>query len=133
MYSKYDTSDLRIHVEFSRKGQRDIKRLNSEGERVNPFIMIRDLAEYIEHHNEAGDPMIEEFTVRYDDGTLVTAYLSQGTYYIIQVEAYGRTPAVFPVYVWERIKIGCRWLLAQMFVGWAGIHRPLTLATTRCY
>ena len=133
MYSKYGTSDLRIHVEFSRKGQRDIKRLNSEGERVNPFIMIRDLAEYIEHHNEAGDPMIEEFTVRYDDGTLVTAYLSQGTYYIIQVEAYGRTPAVFPVYVWERIKIGCRWLLAQVFVGWAGIHRPLQLATTRCY
>jgi hypothetical protein len=133
MNSKYDTSNLRISVEYSRKGQRDMRRLNNHGERVNPFTMIRDLAEYIEHHHEAGDLMIEEFTVRYDDGTLVTAYLSQGTYYIIQVEAYGKKPAVFPVYVWERIKIGCRCLLAQVFVGWAGVYRPLQLVTTRCY
>ena len=133
MNSKYDTSNLRIHVEFTRKAQRDMRRLAHQGNRANPFIMIRDLAEYIEHHNEAGDPMIEEFTVRYDDGTLITAYLCQGTYYITDVEAYEKTPAVFPVYVWERFKVGFRWVLAQVFVGWAGVRQSLQLVTRPCY
>ena len=74
------------------------------------------------------DPRFQQFT---------TSALQQGQREIVRCmsvsKAYGRTPAVFPVYVWERIKIGCRWLLAQVFVGWAGIPRPLQLATTRCY
>ena len=136
MISKnYDLSFTRVNVEFTKHGQRSLNRLNSKlgDAAVKVFIMARDLAEYIEHRIEAGDPMISEFTVRYDDGILLTAYLSHGTYYITEVEAIDREPAVCPYYVWERVRVGCRWFLAQVFMGWCKVFSPLKLVCKKCY
>ena len=65
--SKYDTSAMRIHMEFTRKAAKRLGRVNQrKGEKLLPDQIIREMAEYIEHRMEDGDAMIAEFTVRFD-------------------------------------------------------------------
>ena len=62
---KYDTSDQRVRIGFTRAGRNSLRHLNSrQGQPAVSFGKIRrDLAEYIERHIDAGDPLISEFDV----------------------------------------------------------------------
>ena len=58
--SKYDTSAMRIHMEFTRKAMKRLGRVSQrQGEKFLPDQIIRETAEYIEHRMEDGDPMID--------------------------------------------------------------------------
>ena len=132
--SKYDTSAMRIHMEFTRKAVKRLARVNQrKGEKLLPDQIIREMAEYIEHRMEDGDPMIAEFTVRFDDDLFLTVRLSQGCYYILDVDAVNGFAAVYPVYVWERVKVGFRSLLARALVGWSNVYDPKPLVCVKCY
>ena len=132
--SKYDTSAMRIHMEFTRKA---LKRLGQVGqgqsEKFLPDQIIREMAEYIEHRVEDGDPMIEEFTVRFDGDLFLTVRLSQGCYYVIGVDMVKGFAAIYPVYVWQRVKAGFRRLLARALVGWSNVFDPKPLVCMKCY
>ena len=131
--SKYDTSATRIYVEFTRRAMRRLCRINRSMDMKRlPDQMIRDLAEYIERRIDGGDSMIAEFTVRYDDDVFVTCRLSQGCYSIIEVDAVGGYAAVYPVYVWERVKAGCRSLLARVLAGWSNVRDSRPLVCVKC-
>ena len=133
--TKYDTSMFRIHIDFTKAGRRSFQRINAKlGNAFIRFIdLARELAEYIERHIDHGDSMISEFDVRYEDGICLTVYCSGGTYFIKDVTDIGDSLAQFPVYVWERVKRGCRMVLSAVLVGWSGIFRPLQLVTVQCY
>ena len=132
--SKYDTSAMRIHMEFTRKAAKRLGRVNQrKGEKLLPDHIIREMAEYIEHRMEDGDPMIDEFTVRFDGDVFLTVRLSQGCYYILDVDAVNGFAAVYPVYVWQRVKVGFRSLLARVLVGWANVYDPKPLVCVPCY
>ena len=132
--SKYDTSAMRIHMEFTRKAVKRLARVNQrKGEKLLPDQIIREMAEYIEHRTEDGDPMIAEFTVRFDGDVFLTVRLSQGCYYILDVDAVSGFAAVYPVYVWERVKVGFRSLLARVLVGWSNVYDPKPLVCVKCY
>ena len=133
--SRYDTSMFRIRIDFTKAGRRSFQRVNAQlGEAFIRFIdLARELAEYIERHIDQGDPMISEFDVRYEDGICLTVYCSGGTYFIEDVTNIGDNLARFPVYVWERVKRGCRMVLSAALVGWSGIFRPLQFVTVKCY
>ena len=132
--SKYDTSALRIQMEITRKAMKRLGRINQrKGEKYLPDQIIREMAEYIEHRMEGGDPMIAEFTVRFDGDVFVTVRPSQGCYYITEVDAVGGYAAVYPVYVWERVRVGVRCLLARVLVGWSCVYDPKPLVCVPCY
>ena len=132
--SKYDTSATRIHVEFTRRGMKRLGRINQRKDMKRlPDTMIRELAEYIERRIDGGDPMIAEFTVRFDDEVFVTVRLSQGCYYITEVDATQGYTAVYPVYVWQCIRVGFCSLLAKVLVGWSNAYDPKPLVCVPCY
>ena len=132
--SKYDTSAKRISVEFTRKAMKKLNRVNQgSSKKLLPDQVIREIAEYIEHHMESGDSMIAEFSARFDDDVFVTVRLSQGCYYILAVDRVNGFAAVYPVYVWERVKVGFRSLLARVLVGWANVYDPKPLVCVKCY
>ena len=119
-FSKYDTSVLRVRIDFSEGGRRDFRKVNdSLGKAFIPFPqLMRELAEYIERRRDDGDPLIAEFTVCYQDGVYLTVCLSGGVYYVTEVINTGSVTAVRPVLVWMRIKRGCDFLLGRVLVGW---------------
>ena len=132
--SKYDTSALRIQMEFSRKAMKRLGRVNQRrGEKFLPNQIIRETAEYIEHRKDDGDPMIEEFTVRFDEDVYLTVRLCQGCYYILDVYAVKGYAAIYPVYVWQKVKVGCSNVLARVIVGWSGVYDPKPLVCVPCY
>ena len=132
--SKYDTSAMRIRMEFTRKALKRLGRVSQgQSEKFLPDQIIRELAEYIEHRVEDGDPMIEEFTVRFDGDVFLTVRLSQGCYYIIGVDAVKGFTAIYPVYVWQRVKAGFRSLLTRVLVGWSNVFDPKPLVCVKCY
>ena len=132
--SKYDSSAMRIHMEITRKAMKRLARINQrKGEKFLPDQIIREMAEYIERRRDDGDPMIAEFTVRFDGDVFVTCRLSQGCYYITEVDAVGGYAAVYPVYVWERVRVGFRSLLARVLVGWSNVYDPKPLVCVPCY
>ena len=59
---KYDTSSLRIRIDFTRIGRRSFNRVNAKlGSAFIRFYQLeRDLAEYIERHLDNGIDMISE-------------------------------------------------------------------------
>lgn len=132
--NRYDTSTLRISVEFTHKAMKRLYRVNQrKGETFLPNQVIRQMAEYIERRQEGGDPMIAEFTVRYDGDVFLTVRLMQGCYYIVDVDAVEGFTAVFPVYVWQRVQVGFRSLLAKVLVGWSSVFDPKPLVCVKCY
>ena len=132
--SKYDTSAMRIHMEFTRKALKRLGRVSQrQAEKFLPDQIIREMAEYIEHRKENGDPMIDEFIVRFDGDLFLTIRLSQGCYYIIGVDMVKGFAAIYPVYVWQRVKAGFRSLLARVLVGWANVYDPKPLVCVKCY
>ena len=132
--SKYDTSALRIHIEFIRKALKRLCQVNQRlSEKFLPDQIIREMAEYIEHRMDDGNPMIEEFTVRFDGDLFLTVRLSQGCYYILDVDATNGFSAVYPVYVWRRVKVGFRSLLTRVLVGWTNVYDPKPLMCVKCY
>lgn len=118
--SKYDTSILRIRIDFTKSGRRNFRKVNAGlGKAFIRFPQLaRDLAEYIERRIDGGNPMIAEFDVRYEDGICLTVYCSGGTYYIKEVTNIGTVVAVKAVLVWARVKRGCDYLLGQVLAGW---------------
>ena len=128
--SKYDTSNYRILIDFTKSGSRDFRRLNTRnGRPIIPFSQLeRDLAEYIERHRDAGHEMIAEFDVRYDDGVMLTVFLSGGIYYIKGMTAIGEVVAHAAVLVWKQVKRGCSYLMCQVIAGWYFIPAPMPAA-----
>ena len=121
-------------MEFTRKALKRLGRVNQrKGETLLPDQIIREMAEYIEHRMEDGDPMTAEFTVRFDGDVFLTVRLSQGCYYILDVDVANGFAAVYPVYVWERVKVGFRSLLARVLVGWSNVYDPKPLVCVKCY
>ena len=118
--SKYDTSFLRVRIDFSKSGRRGFRKVNSSlGKAFIPADRLtRDLAEYIERRIDGGDPMIAEFDVCYEGGIFLTVVLIGGTYYITEVTNIGTVIVTQAVLVWTRVKRGCDYLLQQMLVGW---------------
>ena len=118
--SKYDTSILRIRIDFSRSGRRGFRKVNSSlGKAFIPTNrLMSDLAEYIERRKDGGDPMIAEFDVCYEGGIFLTVFLTGGTYYITEVTNIGTVIATQAVLVWTKVKRGCDYLLRQVLVGW---------------
>ena len=123
---KYDTSAQRIRIDFTRSGRRAFHRLNAKlGKAYIRFITLeRDLAEYIERHMDGGDPMISEFSVRYDGGVFLTVYCSGGIFYITDAYDIGTVIATEAVLVWVRVKRGCNYLLRQVLACWRNITAP---------
>lgn len=117
---KYDTSALRIRIDFTKAGRRSFDRLNAKlgSAFIRFFQLERDLAEYIERHHDDGVALISEFDVRYDDGVMLTIYLSGGTYYIKAVTAIGEIVAHKASFIWQRIKRGCDYIVALVFSIW---------------
>ena len=118
--SKYDTSFLRVRIDFSKSGRRGFRKVNSSlGKAFIPADQLtRDLAEYIERRIDGGDPMITEFDVCYEGGIFLTVVLIGGTYYITEVTNIGTVIATHAVLTWTRVKRGCDYLLRQVLVGW---------------
>ena len=132
--SKYDTSEKRICVEITRKALKRLGRINQrKGEKILTPQLVREMAEYIEHRMEGGDPMIAEFTVRFDGDVFLTCSLSRGCYYITEVDAMDGYAAVYPVYVWERVKVGFSRLLARILVGWCCVPQSNEMVCHPCY
>ena len=123
---KYDTSALRVRIGLTRAGRHSLRQLNSrQGHPAVSFGRIRrDLAEYIERHIDAGDPLISEFDVRYEDGLLLTVYLSHGVYFIKEVSAIGVAIAHKAIWIWQRIKLGCDYAACLVLSGWYFITAP---------
>ncbi len=117
---KYDTSKVRIDIDFTKNGSRDFHRLNARHSLpMIPIVQLKsDLAEYIERHLDSGLDMAAEFDVRYDDGILLTVFLSGGTYYIREVTGIGETIAFKAILIWQRVKFGCDYLLCRVLTGW---------------
>ena len=118
--SKYDTSILRVRIDFSKSGRQGFRKVNSGlGKAFIPADrLMRDLAEYIERRIDGGDPMIAEFDVCYEGGIFLTVFLTGGTYFITEVTNIGTVIAAQAVLVWTQFKRGCDYLLRQVLVGW---------------
>ncbi len=118
--SRYDTSILRIRIDFTRSGRRSFRKVNAGlGKAFIRFPRLaRDLAEYIERRIDGGNPMIAEFDVRYEDGVCLTVYCSDGAYYIKEVTNIGTVVAAKAVLVWTRVKCGSDYLLRQILACW---------------
>ena len=125
--SKYDTSFLRIRVDFTQSGRRYFHRINARlGDAFIRFPQLAlDLAEYIERHIDSGNPMTAEFDVCYEGGICLTVYCSGGTYYIKEVTNIGTVVAVKAVLVWVQFKRGCDYLLRQVLACWRLITVPM--------
>ena len=123
---KYNCSTLRIAIGFTKAGLLSFDRLNAKlGKKFIRFYqMKRELAEYIERHIDAGCGMDAEFDVLYDDGIMLTVYLSGGIYYIKEVTDIGVVTAIRAVMVWERFKRGCSVLVRQTLACWACVTAP---------
>ena len=131
--SKYDTSVLRIRIEFSKSGRRAFNRLNAKlGQAYIRFFQLeRDLAEYIERHIDAGISLDAEFDVRYEDGVVLTIFRSSGIYYITEVTDIGVVIAAKAILVWQRFKRGCNLLVRQALAGWYNITAPANAPVCR--
>ena len=118
--SKYDTSILRVRIDFTKSGRRGFRKVNAcLGKAFIPFPQLaRELAEYIERRIDGGDPMLTEFDVRYEGGIFLTVYCSSGIYYITEVTNIGTVIAAKAVLVWTRVKRGCNYLIMQVLAGW---------------
>ena len=70
---KYDTSSQRVSIGFTKAGKHSFHQLSPHWKRTGSFIgrIRHDLAEYIERHIDADDPLISEFDVRYEDGLML--------------------------------------------------------------
>ena len=123
---KYDTSALGVRIGLTRAGRHSLRQLYSrQSQPAVSFGKIRrDLAEYIERHIDAGDPLISEFDVRYEDGLLLTVYLSHGVYFIKEVSAIGVAIAHKAIWIWQRIKLGCDYAACLVLSGWYFITAP---------
>ncbi len=123
---KYNFSALRIAIGFTKAGRRSFDRLNAKlgGKFIRLYNMKRELAEYIERHIDAGCAMDAEFDVLYDDGVMLTVYLTGGAYLIKEVTCIGAVTAVRAVMVWERFRRGCSVLVRQALAGWARVTAP---------
>ena len=115
--TKYDTSSLRIRVDFSKEGSGRFERTRV-GRDLNAFRLCHDLAEYIERHIDAGRDMTEMFTVRYEGGIFLTVYLCSGVFYITDVTDVGTIIAAKAVMVWKQVKRGIEILTVRVLVGW---------------
>lgn len=115
--TKYDTSSLRIRVEFTTRGKQRFDRVKSR-HMINAFTLCHELAEYIERHIDAGIDMTEEFTVRYEGGIFLTVHLCRGVYCIMDVSDAGTIVAAKAVMVWKRVKRGIEIVTAHVLVGW---------------
>ena len=115
--TKYDTSALRIRIEFTQRGKRRFDRVRAR-HIINAFTLCHELAEYIERHIDTGRAMTEEFTVRYEGCIFLTVYLSRGVFYITDVTDVGTIVAEKAVMVWQRVKRGIEFVTAHVLVGW---------------
>lgn len=117
---KYDTSAQRVRIGFTKAGRRSFDRLNARlgAAYIRFFQLERDLAEYIERHHDDGVSLIAEFDVRYDDGVMLTVYLSRGVYYIKEVTAIGEIIAHKAIFLWRRVKRGCDFVARLVFSSW---------------
>ena len=115
--NKYDTSSLRIRVDFTQRGKRRFDRIKTK-RIINTFTLCHELAEYIERHIDAGIDMTEEFTVRYEGGIFLTVYLCRGVYCIADASDAGTIVAAKAIMVWKRVKRGIELVTARVLVGW---------------
>ncbi len=117
---KYDTSSQRVSIGFTKAGKHSFHQLSPHWKRTGSFIgrIRHDLAEYIERHIDAGDPLIAEFDVRYEDGLLLTVYLSQGIYYIEEMTEIGEIIIHKAFWIWQRIKLGCDYAACLVLSSW---------------
>ena len=122
--SKYDNSILRIRIDITKSGSNEFNHLNALLGRayIRLFQLKRDLAEYIEHHIESGNPLTAEFDVLYEDNICLTIFCSDGTYYIKGVSLLGKIVAIKAVLLWARVKHGCDYLLRQVLAGWRWVR-----------
>ena len=127
---KYDTSVLRIRIDFTKAGRREFNRVNAKLGKayIRFFMMERDLAEYIERHIDGGNPLIAEFDVRYEGDIVLTIYCSGGIYYIKGVSNIGTVIGFTAIMLWQRFKQGCDYRFRQVLSGWC--HRTIPLAAS---
>ena len=118
--SERDSSALRIRIDFSKSGRRDLRKVNNGlGKAAIPApVLMKELAEYIEHRINSDDPMLEAFDVRYEDGVYLTVCCSGGIYYITWMTNIGTVIAAQAILIWTRVKHGCDYLLRRVLVGW---------------
>ena len=115
--NKYNTSSLRIRVDFTQRGKRRFDRIKAR-HMINTFTLCHELAEYIERHIDAGIDMTGEFTVRYEGGIFLTVYLCRGVYCIADASDAGTIVAAKAIMVWKRVKRGIELVTARVLVSW---------------
>lgn len=111
----------RVTIDFSRSGWKQLGRVNTllAASFLRGFILRRELAEYIAAHEENGIHLDTECQeLRYDERIVLLLKKVQGIWYITDVFMIAEPDGFAPVYIWERIKRGCDYVLAHILVGW---------------
>ena len=115
------------NVEFSKTGWKQFMTLNRcLGSRfIKGFILCRELAEYINAHDESGvhlDTVCQE--IRYEDGVYLLMMKCQGIWYITDIWNT-ETPNDFkPVFFWKKLKRGWKEFLVRIVIGWCNRVKP---------
>lgn len=114
----------RVSIDFTKSGWRQFARMNRFlGVRyVKGFILRHEVAAYIAAHEESGrklDTTCQE--IRYEGGVYLLLMKCQGTWYITGIWVTDAPEGFAPVFVWKRIILACRDLLARVLVGWRSL------------
>ena len=108
-------------VDLTRAGWQQLAQVNAALSIcfLRAFLLKRELAAYIACHEAEGislDTICQE--VRYDDTVCLLLKKVQGIWYITDIYLLTESVAFAPLYLWQRIKLGWRFLLVHTLVGW---------------
>ena len=131
MMSSNERKPIKVQVEFTRSGWRQLARLNrSLGARlIRAFVLCHELSAYLAEHEASGVHLDTECQeVRYVDGVYLLLRRSQGIWYITDVFAAEEGDGYEPMYFWQRVRRGAGCVLIRLLIGW----RQLTRRAVAC-
>ena len=131
MMSSNERKPIKVQVEFTRSGWRQLARFNrSLGARlIRAFVLRHELSAYLAEHEASGVHLDTECQeVRYVDGVYLLLRRSQGIWYITDVFAAEEGDDYEPMYFWQRVRRGAGCVLIRLLIGW----RQLTRRAVAC-
>lgn len=116
-----------VRVELSKGGWRKLGNVNRERGAgfIRAYKLREELSEYLERHEGAGITLDTECQeLRYEEGTCVLIRKVQGVWYITDIWTTQLAVGFIPLFVWQKVRRGCREAAARILAGWQAVRTP---------
>ena len=121
------TAAYKVRVELSNSGWMKLRGMQCEcGNRfIQAFLLRWELSEYLQRYNEAGvllDTQCQE--LRFDEEICVLLRKVQGVWYVTDIWMIQMAVRFIPLFVWQKVRRGCREVAARILAGWQAVRFP---------